>query len=228
MCWSLTSSLVGASFSTLASLILLNSSSQLYRAYGYSILGITSMQWAEAYIWAFGNPGLESGDYDRCNLNNVIGTNIWVPLAIYGQALGPFWGFLRDFRAMWQMLYPFYLIVVPMCKLATVLFNPLLCTIVTPQGYLYWGAPTQLWPHILWWMIVSFPLFISKMLTGVRFVLWSGFGLAALLYSYAFTDSAGSNWCIYVTLYSLLGLVDYALFFDGRHPIESSSPHKTS
>jgi len=203
MCWSLEASVLGASFSTLVSLFLIFQKEPRYNAYGYSILGITSMQWAEAFIWAFGEPGTGK----TCNVYNVLGTCFLVPLAVIGQVCGPYYGFSQFYGAP-KDLGPIYYILLPWFKIIQRVMSDVDCSVVTPMGYLYWGAPTTLLPLIVWWLLIILPLFLSK-LDGVRFLVWSSYGLLSLLYSWAYTDSMGSNWCIYVVAYSVFALVDF-------------------
>lgn len=227
MCWNFGVSITTAIFSTIAGLfLLLHRKQEPFPFYGLSLLGVTSMQWAEAYLWYYGDVAGET-----CILNNKYGTQVLVPMAVMVQPLLPFLGAylstnkytpagntLRKiskvyigFCIMYKILNPIVYWIFGGNK--TFLWVTTLCTTITKQGYLYWGAPVTLLPLLFWWALVATPVIIYLPLKGI---LISLYGLMCLLISYYFTDSVGSNWCLYVTGYSLIGLYDYYIIINKK------------
>ena len=156
MCWNYETSVIGAGFSTIIALFLISRRIHPYPFYGLSLLGITSMQWAEAYLWYKGDV------MEACTDNNRFGTQILVPFAVMLQPVGPYLaglitqdkksntytilsdyakyylGFAIVFKGLSFLVYYATSGTVPFLWITT------LCTTVTEQGYLYWGAPDNI------------------------------------------------------------------------------------
>lgn len=226
MCWNFETSFYSAVFSTVVALFLVSRMRFPYLFYGISLLGITSMQWAEAYLWYYGDITNE-----QCSDYNKFGTQVLVPIAVMLQPLGPFFGayissdkkdkgglLLRDtakFFVGFALIFKLFHILLYVLSGGTrrLLWVDTLCTTLTEQGYLYWGAPKTLVPLSIWWVYVSFPV-MTLMTSYYMFkkgMLICMYGLVALLTSYYFTDSTGSNWCLYIIGYSIIGLMDYIM-----------------
>ena len=220
MCWSFTASIVSAVFSTLVGLFLISRNKFPFLFYGISLLGVTSMQYAEAYLWYYGDV-----TNDKCTIENRFGTQVLVPIAVLLQPLAPYIGglistsnkkfsgiILRDYQK-------YYIGFLSIFKLHEILYyyvtngegfywwQKTLCTIVTNQGYLYWGATDKLLFLCIWWMIVSFPVIVT--MTNLKGVSICLYGLFAVFASYFLTDSTGSNWCLYIVAYSVFGIIDW-------------------
>jgi uncharacterized membrane protein len=75
------------------------------------------------------------------------------------------------------------------------------------MGYLYWGVRDNILILILWWLIVSIPCFITFSKTISSMI--SLYGLASMMFSYLYTDSAGSNWCFYTSFTNIICILYY-------------------
>ena len=213
MCWNLESSLIGAFVSTLTAMFLISRNEKVYKIYGWSLLGITSMQWAESFLWGFGEVG--SG---TCTEFNRFGTRVLVPLAVYFQPMGPFMACYKygsskglksigKYYASFCSLYTFLPLMDFLMSDGLNLWAKVTCTVKTDMGYLYWGAPATLMPLIVWWVLVATPIFLTfKAFKSLPLTLY---GLLALVAAYLWTDSVGSNWCFHIVGYSAVGLLDY-------------------
>jgi hypothetical protein len=220
MCWSLEVSVGTSVFSYAVALFLIVRGDWTRKFYGGCLLGVCAMQWAEAWLWYHGDL------VEQCAVGgaNRFGTQVLVRLALMMQPLGPFFS-AKAFapRSFSAWLYvPFPLIVHAIKPVAYTLVGdnwPLgswwhvhktlvHCTTPTPMGYLNWGAEQPLALHLVWTAyIAAVPLYALRgSATAIAIV---AYGTACLLLSWAITDSVGSNWCLYVSGYSVCAALDY-------------------
>ena len=103
-----------------------------------------------------------------------------------------------------------------------------MCATVTPMGYLSWhmSLTPPLPIAILWFLYIA-----SNAMINIRPVkkalAISAYGLVCLLCSWSLTDEMNSNWCLYVTGYALLGLVDFHVDpFDAHKKAQHSHYHR--
>ncbi|CAJ1458547.1 unnamed protein product [Effrenium voratum] len=260
MCWSLEVSLGTSIFSLVVSIFFLQRwQLARFRFYGGCLLGVCSMQWAEAFLWYHGDL------VESCRVGgaNRFGTQILVPLALILQPLGPFFSarlFLPQ-RAL------------PMCYAAPPLlwfgglcfkylffgdrypnawlFCEVLCTHISPMGYLVWyarnSAPDQVfalrkffevthtsfeaWQMVLWCAYISTPV-LKAMRPLLKAVFACAWGLACCFLSMSITDSPPSNWCLYIVSYNIMALAEYALvkagLVSGEESQESESEDEST
>lgn len=206
MCFSATASLVagGCSYGVAAYLHRRNHPKLKWSA--IALMGITAMQWVEGFLW-LGNPRI-------CGIINMLLTVGLIPLALLTQAWGPLFGSLYE-KPLKNRRLVFYLLMVLglfLVALGRFYYQPIY-TQVTPQGYLNWWSPQnpplyEPWAYSLWALVIGLPFLIwwRPFWQSLLMVSW-GWLWAAL--SYIFTDNAASNWCFFVSFYSLF-LVAYA------------------
>lgn len=201
-----------------------------HKFYGAGIFGICSMQLAEAYLWYHGDL------VETCSKGggNRFGTQVLVSTALVLQPLGPFFGARRWMfdRGKWWFKYSLLYVIVPLsqaipipryfligddykCEDLTFLkfYCGAMCAVVTPMGYLNWHMQnTPPLPMLLIWFayISIVPMMVVRPVKKALFT--CAYGLVCVLCSWSLTDSSGSNWCLYVSGYALLGLVDYHIY----------------
>jgi len=225
MCWNFEVSLFTSLLSTAISILIITvARTNQHKFYGAATIGICSMQWAETFLW-------HNGDLvESCREGgaNRFGTQVLVRVALLLQPLGSYFGawqwMLGATLRKWSLLY-----AIPPCALQ--MLAPMryfligdaygcedvsikilckhLCTRLTRSGYLMWdmGAPTALWELLAWFIYIGIvPLIVARPFRKALFI--CAYGLLCLMASWFFTDSPGSHWCLYVTGYALLGLLD--------------------
>ena len=202
MCWSLEVSLATSIFSTAVAFFFLQASQPVrFRFYGGCLLGICSMQWAEAFLW-YGGDLVETC---RVGGSNRFGTQILVPLALILQPLGPFCSahaFLPKRALPIAYALPPLLWFCGLCVKYIFfgdrypnawLFCEVLCTHISPMGYLVWykknTAPYkvealkrffeathtsfEMWQMLLWCAYISAPAWWpSECLFIILLIIW--------------------------------------------------------
>ena len=216
MCWSAFSSFVGGIMSLcVAYAVRTLKPGRLSNVYACTLVGVTSMQFAEGFIWYFGHPQSTT----VCSVPAMFGRWVLVPVAICLQALAPCLSIWWNQYSLSRYTVILYAIV---CSLFLLVLTTTLGTLVmqyvdyqnsiadwysttcatsTEMGYLYWGAPTVLLPHLVWCIFVGYPLWAASIPYNLAICTY---GLLCLLLSYIFTDSVGSNWCLYIVTYNVL------------------------
>ena len=226
MCWSFESSLFTSIFSYSVAIILMARGSPTRAFYGGAIFGVCAMQLAEAFLW-------HNGDLvEQCKLGglNRLGTQVFIRLALMAQPMGPYLASRRWLPRSLHWAYAVWPVTMHSAKpLRWLLVGDnytregrlpigididyaklVHCTTLTPQGYLDWGAEQHLALHLIWFAYIAWvPLHGMHPLW--KSIALSLYGLACLLFSWATTDSVGSNWCLYVSGYALLGLIDFCV-----------------
>ncbi len=177
-----------------------------------ALTGITAMQWVEGFIWL--------GDPRICGIVNMLLTVGLIPVALLSQAWGPLLGSVYD-QPVRPRKYSFFILL--LAGLAFVVAVRLYYwpefTQVTPQGYLNWWSrdnPPHYdpWVYSLWATIIGLPFLLwwRPFWQSLLIVSW---GWLWALLSYLFTDNAASNWCFFVSFYSLF-LIAYALMIPDK------------
>lgn len=184
-----------------------------------ALMGITAMQWAEGFLWL--------GDPRICGLTNLLLTVGLIPLALLVQAWGPLFGSLYEVPLSARKR-TFGLLLV--AGLAFVVLHRLYYwpwfTQVTPQGYLNWWSPQNPpyyhpWFYALWAFLIGAPFLLwwRPLWQALAIVSW---GWLWALLSYWFTDNAASNWCFFVSFYSVFLLIYALLLPDASKALQAS------
>jgi hypothetical protein len=221
MCFNATSSLVAGAASYGVALYLHGRRNPRLKWAAVGLMGITAMQWAEGFIW-LGNPRI-------CGMINLLLTVGLIPLALLAQAWGPLLGSVylipvRKRRTSFYLLLLAGLAFVLICRF----FYWTWYTQVTPQGYLNWWSPQnppmyQGWAYSLWALIIGLPFLLwwRPFWQALLIVSW---GWLWALLSFLFTDNAASNWCFFVSFYSIFLLVYALLIPDPDHAQRPNIP----
>lgn len=209
MCFSAPSSLVAGGCSYGVAVYLHRQDHPRFKWAAVALMGITAMQWVEGLLWL--------SDPRICGMINMLLTMGLIPVALLAQAWGPLLGSLYEHRFR-PRKFPFLLLLLAGLAfvVAVRLFYWPVYTQVTPQGYLNWWAPRnppvyELWVYSLWAGIIGLPFLLWWRPFWQSLVIVSWGWLWATL-SYLYTDNAASNWCFFVSFYSLFLFV-YALMF---------------
>jgi fatty acid desaturase len=241
MCWNLTASLASSGITfAIAALLAARPRNVKHRFYAAAIVGICAMQLSEAFLWYHGDLAEHT-----CKLGgaNRFGMQVLIRLALLLQPMGAYLGlrsFLVDPEHKPGFLYSTVLRVYPVFPIFVNGLMPMrylllgdnytcddvnikivchhMCARLTPSGLLNWNAAeaVALWELLIWFAYNAVVPFMA-----LRFreaLALSSYGLICLLTSWAFTDSAGSHWCLYVTGYALLALAEWSLCGGDRIP----------
>lgn len=164
----------------------------------------SSIQMCEFFLWSF------TGDSMECNKTNRIVTTLMIPTII---ALEPFsvivGGIIVGKKFLKILLLPYFLWALVIWRMQ---YDGWICSSLTPQGYIFWSVfSNDIYYMILFAISFTFPLLmymrpIIVPLTSIAY------GTLALLCSYLFTDSLGSNWCLFSSILFVFHLVDPWLF----------------
>lgn len=207
MCFNAPSSLIAGGCSYGVAVYLHRRNHPRFKWAALALMGITAMQWVEGMLWL--------SDPRICGLINMALTVGLIPLALLAQAWGPLLGSMYEFPVGPRKVRFAFLLFAGLAFVIAVrwAYQPLY-TQVTPQGYLNWWSPQnppvyEWWVYSLWAGIIGMPFLLwwRPFWQSLLIVSW-GWLWAAL--SYFFTDNAASNWCFFVSFYSLF-LVVYAL-----------------
>lgn len=221
MCFNATSSLVAGSASYGVALYLYGRQNPRLKWVAVGLMGITAMQWVEGFIW-MGNPRV-------CGVVNMLLTIGLIPLALLAQAWGPLLGSLHQ-HPLASRRSTFFLLLFGALALVCVgrLYYWPVYTQVTPQGYLNWWSPQNPpvyvgWAYSLWALIIGAPFLLwwRPFWQGLVIVAW---GWLWALISFLFTDNAASNWCFFVSFYSIFLLVYALLIPDPQRMAQQSQP----
>ena len=208
MCYSVKSSLKTTLVSLFAIIYLITSGIPHFQWIGITLIGWCGMQFAELLLWM-------TKPRTSCTLWNKIITLTLIPLVLALQPLGPLLGSLfvipwkksTEFRKKFMIYYSIF-IILAVCFYH--FFNiSKTCTIVTPQGHLYWNTTPYIKNdnnysiYILWLLIIIFPLLMywnKNMFMLFLLILTPLFGfLYGLL-----TDGRPSIWCYYTSYTSFV------------------------
>lgn len=208
MCYSVKSSLKTTFISAFAIIYLLSSGIHHFQWIGITLIGWCGMQFAELLLWM-------TKPRTSCTLWNKIITLTLIPLVLALQPLGPLWGSLfvipwkksSDFRKKFMIYYSIFIVLAVCFYHFFNISKP--CTIVTPQGHLYWNTTPYIKNdnnysiYVLWLLIIIFPLLMywnKNMLMLFLLILTPLFGF---LYG-LFTDGRPSIWCYYTSYTSFV------------------------
>jgi hypothetical protein len=212
MCYSVESSLKTTAISFLSILYLLTSNIPHFQWIGVALVGWCGMQFDELLLWLT-NPR------KGCTKWNQIITMTLIPLILLSQIICPLWGSLCVFS--WEKMSSLrkkFMIFYTLFCIAIMYFlhfhNPSrTCTIVSPQGHLYWVLNDYLKTNnvlpYLWFVLIALPFllfwkksFLLLLLLGILPAIGIQIG--------KYTDAQGSIWCYYTSYTSIIASI--ALF----------------
>jgi hypothetical protein len=188
---------------------------------GIALIGITAMQWVEGALWL-------NGPTPHGIVNQIL-TVVLIPLALLAQPWRPLLGsaFDRPLRGRRWAFFALLLLGLATVVIARIVYQPT-HTQVTSHGHLNWWSPRNppqfpLWAYSFWGLLIGTPFLLwwRPLWQSLLIVSW-GWIFAAI--GYAFTDSAASYWCFYVSFYAVFVLV-YAMMVNDRrrHPMVTVS-----
>ncbi|KAH3764227.1 hypothetical protein Pelo_3930 [Pelomyxa schiedti] len=219
MCWSLEVSVATLAWSwAISAICYWRNSTPRDRWNAITLAAFSSMQLVEAVLWwDFGRCPVVSPR--GCSDFNFVVTQTAVPITLILEPLAALYGGGKKVTGpLMKGKWTRFLVGATWLNSALIAWRgiPLVdkwwtCTIISPSGHLlWWGEMLPLSCYIVFVIVMTYP-YLLGMKPFHAGLLYSGILWGSWTYG-MFTDSNGSNWCLWANLFSVLALLDPYIF----------------